>query len=150
MLRALGSVVKTGFKTGTGTARAAGAAAPTVVKGAAQLTDDVARLAIGTTKVGYRAAMFSPFTASRRVPIFAPELMGTKRSAPFQFSAALQNRLVAGSIGVGVLGGAYSTTRGEYKNFSAEMSPSGRLEITRPDMLGATGDIPLALHNNRR
>jgi len=168
--RVLGGALHTGFKAGkVGAKRAKGALgrgargaketardtinfAPGIVigtaRGAIGVVEDVANIAAATTRIGYRAATASPLGG--RIPLFAPELLGTHRTLPFQLSAAMQNRLVGGALGAGAIAGLGSAMRNEYKGYRAEVSPSGRLEVTRDDMMGASGDLTLSLYSARK
>lgn len=147
LLNFLKGTAKLTGRTAVGTARAVpkvAAVGSGVALGAASFVGDVAGAAYNVARLPLLG-----FSKGGRIPIMAPTLAkdGT-RHAP-QFSKALQRRLVGGTVatgmGIGALTAATTYPTRNYKQYSAERGPDGNLEIVRPDMMGATGNLTLAL-----
>jgi len=128
---------------------------PGVIENAVVRSAGVARGAVevaGETAAGAVGLSYKIGRGILGKNIFAKDLYGELGGTPFQLHRNLQNKLVLGTLGVagglGVAAGSIQKSQG-YQKYNVEMSPSGVMEVSRPDMLGASGSLPLAMRNNR-
>jgi hypothetical protein len=129
---------------------AVGTAALGIGRGVLSVGGTIAGAGLGASILLARGARYTPFNAQRQTPIFANDIWGATDHAAFQLSQGMQNKLFWGGMGVGAAAGAAAGALStKHPGYQAEMSPSGMMEVTRPDMLGATGDLPLALHRRK-
>lgn len=114
--------------------------------GAGSFVRDVAGTGIGIARLP-----FIGFSKGGYVPMMAPKLAANGTRKMPQFSRAFQTRLVGGTIavgtGIGMVSAARSYPQRNFKQYSAERNPDGTLEIVTPDMMGATGNLTLAMRN---
>jgi len=112
-----------------------------------------ASLGAGLLRGAGKAATFTPFTKSKRIPMFGPTtrvFRGQTKHYPLQFSAAVQNRVVGFGLLGGAAIGAASAANNDYKNYQYGVDGRGMPEVERSDAMGATGDLTLAMHRIHR